>query len=354
MSRLIKNASKKIGLSPGTLSFIGKQKVEETKIYVIDYDSAKVSEKEVKNIEDCFEFKDSSSISWLNIDGLHETDIIKKIGGHYDIHPLILEDILHVGQRPKIEVFDDYIFLSIKMLVFDDKESKIVSEQLSLVLGKNFVISFQEKPGDFFDSLRERIRGGKGRVRKMKSDYLAYCLLDVVIDYYFSILEKFGEKIERFEEELMIEPKLETLNEIYRLKREVLFLRRSVWPLRDVVNKLDRSESSLIHSKTTPYLRDLYDHTIQVIDTVETSRDLLSGMLDLYLSSVSNKTNEVMKVLTMFAAIFIPLTFIAGVYGMNFEYMPELTWRYSYFVIWAVMITVAVGLLFLFKRKKWL
>jgi len=354
MSRLIKNLSKKIGLSPGTLAFIGKKKIEITRISVLDYDQENYNEKEIENIEDCFIFKDTPTVTWLNIDGLQDVEIIDKIGKHYKIHPLVLEDILNTGQRPKIEVFDDYIFIVIKMLTFNEKEFKITSEQVSMILGENFVISFQEQPGDIFDPLRERIRKGKGRIRKMHSDYLTYALLDIVIDYYFSILESIGDKIEKFEEELMSEPKTDTLNEIYRLKREVLFLRKSVWPLRESVNKLERSESSLVHRKTGPYLRDLYDHTIQVIDTVETSRDLLSGMLDLYLSSVSNKMNEVMKVLTIFAAIFIPLTFIAGIYGTNFEYIPELSWHYSYFAMWTVMIITGIGLLFLFKKKKWI
>jgi len=354
MSRLIKNISKKIGLSPGNLTFVGKKKVEKIKISILDYDSTNFSEKEAKRIEECFPFKETPTITWLNIDGLHDIDLIDKIGKHYEIHPLVLEDILNTGQRPKIEVFDDYIFITIKMLTFDEKEFKIVSEQISLILGKNFVISFQEKTGDILDPVRERIRKGKGRIRKMNSDYLTYALLDIIIDYYFSILEKVGEKIENFEEELMSEPKSDTLNEIYRLKREVLYLRKSVWPLRESVNKLERSESSLINKKTTPYLRDLYDHTIQVIDTVETSRDLLSGMLDLYLSSVSNKMNEVMKVLTIFAAIFIPLTFIAGIYGTNFEFIPELKWHFGYFAMWGVMIIIGIGLLFFFKKRKWI
>ena len=353
MSRLIKKISKKIGLSPGTLSFVGKKKIEKTTISILDYDQEKFDEKEAKKIEECFPFKDTPTVTWLNIDGLHDTEIIDKIGKHYDIHPLVLEDILNTGQRPKIEIFDDYIFIVIKMLTFDEKEFKITSEQVSIILGKNFVISFQEQPGDIFNPLRERIRKGKGRIRKMNSDYLTYALLDIVIDYYFNILEKVGEKIEDFEEDLMIEPKSDTLNEIYRLKREVLFLRKSVWPLREAVSKLERSESSLINKKTVPYLRDLYDHTIQVIDTVETSRDLLSGMLDLYLSSVSNKMNEVMKVLTIFAAIFIPLTFIAGIYGTNFEFIPELKWHFGYFAMWSVMIIIGGVMLFYFRRKKW-
>ncbi len=353
MSRLIKNISKKIGLSPGALVFVGNKKIENSKISILDYNQKSFNEKEVKKIEECFEFKNTSTVTWLNIDGLQDTELINKIGQHYDIHPLVLEDILNTNQRPKIEVFDDYVFMVIKMLTFNEREFRVMSEQVSILLGKNFVISFQEQPGDIFDPIRERIRTGKGRIKQMNSDYLTYAILDIIIDYYFNILEKVGEKIETFEEELMSEPKSDTLNEIYRLKREVLFLRKSVWPLRESINKLEKLESSLIHKKTAPYLRDLYDHTIQVIDTIETSRDLLSGMLDLYLSSVSNKMNEVMKVLTIFAAIFIPLTFIAGIYGTNFEFIPELNWQYGYFAMWGVMLIVGMGLLLFFRRKKW-
>jgi len=354
MSRLIKKISVKPGLSPGSLTLVGKKKTETARITILDYTLNTVTEKEIKAIEECFPFKEISSITWLNIDGLHETELIEKIGSHYDIHPLVLEDIMNTDQRPKIEVFDDYMFIVIKMLHFDEKGFKVNSEQVSLILGKNFVISFQEMPGDILEPLRERIRQGKGRIRKMGADYLTYAILDIVVDYYFVILENVGEKIESFEIELMEEPKPQTLKEIYRLKREVLFLRKSVWPLREAVSKLERSESLLISKKTVPYLRDLYDHTIQVIDTVETSRDLLSGMLDLYLSSVSNKMNEVMKVLTIFAAIFIPLTFIAGIYGTNFEFIPELKWHYGYFAMWAIMLVVTLGLLYFFRKKKWL
>lgn len=350
----LKRVSEKIGLSPGSLYFVGNKKTENFKLYLMDYDENNLSEKQVEKIEDCFPFKETPSVTWLNVDGLHETEYIEKLGKHYNIHPLVLEDVLNTNQRPKIEIFDDYIFFSIKMLRFNEEDSTLDSEQVSIILGKNYVISFQEKPGDIFDPLRERIRKGKGRLRKMNPDYLTYAILDIVIDYYFMILEKIGEKIEKFEEDLLVHPKRETLNEIYGLKREVLYLRKAIWPLRESIAKLERSESSLVHPETIPYLRDLYDHAIQVIDTVETSRDLLSGMLDLYLSSISNKMNEVMKVLTIIATIFIPLTFIAGIYGMNFDNMPELHWHLGYYVILGLMFIVGIIMVLFFRRKNWL
>jgi len=270
------------------------------------------------------------------------------------LHPLILEDIVNTEQRPKMEDFEQYIFVVLKMLQYNEKEDEIIAEQVSLILGSNFVISFQETEGDIFDPIRDRIRNSKGRIRKMGADYLAYALLDAVVDNYFTILEKIGEKIETVEEELVANPIPETLQIIHTMKREMIFLRKSVWPLREVVGGLQRAESALIQESTGIYLRDVYDHTIQVIDTIETFRDMISGMLDIYMSSVSNKMNEVMKVLTIFAAIFIPLTFIAGIYGMNFQYMPELEWQLGYFAVLLIMLLVAVSLLVYFRKKKWL
>jgi magnesium transporter len=286
--------------------------------------------------------------------------IIEKIGKNFNLHPLLLEDILNTGQRPKAEDFEDHIFIVSKMLYFEETESEIISEQLSVIIGANFVISFQERHGDVFNAVRERIRNGKGRIRKMGSDYLAYALLDAVVDHYFLILEKLGEKIEGLEEDLLTNPTTETMQSIHNLKREMIFLRKSVWPLREVVNSLEKGESKLIKKSTKIYLRDVYDHTIQVMDSVESFRDVLSGMLDLYLSVISNKMNEVMKVLTIIATIFIPLTFIAGIYGMNFNpeaspfNMPELNWHFGYPAVWLVMILIGLTMLGFFKNKKWL
>jgi magnesium transporter len=353
-SRFAKKSPKKAGLPPGTLIHTGERKLEKAKITIIDYDESHFQEKEAKTVEECFPFKDEPTNTWINIDGLHDIEIIEKIGKHFDVHPLILEDIVHTGQRPKMEDFETYIYIVLKMLYFNENENEIKSEQISLILSKNAVISFQESEGDVFNPVRERIRNGKGRIRKMGSDYLAYALMDAIVDNYFIILEKLGEKIEVLEEELITNPIPETLHMIHNLKREMIFLRKSVWPLREVVSGMERGESSLIMGSTTIYFRDVYDHTIQVIDTIETFRDMLSGMLDIYLSSLSNKMNEVMKVLTIIATIFIPLTFIAGVYGMNFEYMPELSWQWGYPAVWVVIIIIGISMVLYFRRRGWL
>lgn len=353
MTKFIKKLSRKAGLPPGSLVHIGK-KTDKVRISIIDYDKTQFNEKTVKKVEECFPFKKKPTVTWINIDGVHDTEVIEKIGKHFGIHPLVLEDIVNTGQRPKVENLDDYIFIVLKMLDYDEKGMEIKSEQVSLILGSNFVISFQEREGDVFDPIRKRVRNGKGRVRKMGTDYLTYALMDTVIDNYFLILERLGESLESLEEKLITNPEPETLQTIHKMKRETIFLRKSVWPLREVISGLERSESSLIKKVTKIYIRDVYDHTIQVIDTVETFRDLVSGMLDTYLSSVSNKMNEVMKVLTIIATIFIPLTFIAGIYGMNFEYMPELGWVWGYFSVWFIMVVIALSMVFYFKRKMWL
>lgn len=347
-------ASSKAGMPPGTLIHIGERKEEETKIKIIDYDENNFQEKEVKTVEECFPFKETSTVTWINIDGIHHVDVIEKIGNHFDLHPLILEDILHTDQRPKLEDFGQYMYIVFKMLYFDETETEIKAEQVSLILAPKLVISFQEMVGDTFNPVRERIRNSKGRIRKMGSDYLAYALIDAVVDSYFSILENFGEKIDFIEEELVTVPTPQTLQTIHDLKREIIFLRKSVWPLREVINNLERGDSPLIQKSTGIYLKDVYDHTIQIIDTIETYKEMLSGMLDIYLSSVSNKMNEVMKVLTIIATVFIPLTLIVGIYGMNFKYMPELEWKWSYPIVWVIMISIGTFMYFYFKRMKWI
>ena len=354
MPRTIKRRGKKAGLPPGTLVHVGERKVGKAKITIIDYDERHFEEKEAKSVEECFPFKDKPTVTWINIDGIHQLEIIEKIGKHFNIHPLVLEDIANTGQRPKIEDFVDYIFLTLKMLRYSEGEKETKVEQVSVILGSNFVISFQESEGDVFDSIRERIRADKGRIRKMGSDYLSYALMDAIVDNYFTILEKLGDRIEDFEEELVVNPKPETLQAIHDLKREMIFLRKSVWPLREVINRLERWESSLINKSTAIYFRDVYDHTIQVIDSVETFRDMLSGMLDIYLSSVSNKMNEVMKVLTIIATIFIPLTLVAGIYGMNFRFMPELEMAVGYPIVLLIMLCVGVVMILYFRKKRWL
>jgi len=360
MPRFIKRSSKTIGLPPGSLVHVGEKRTAKVKITVIDYDEKNFEEKEVKKVEECFPFKDKPTVTWINVDGVHQLDIIEKIGKHFDLHPLILEDIVNTGQRPKMEDSEGYIFIVLKMLYHSEKDDEIKAEQISLILGKNFVLSFQETEGDVFDFVRERIKNSKGRIRRVGADYLIYALLDAIVDNYYIILEKIGEKVEVMEEELVSNPVPETLQAIHNMKREMIFLRKSVWPLREVISGLQRGESKLIQKSTNIYLRDMYDHTIQVIDTIETFRDMISGMLDIYMSSVSNKMNEVMKVLTIFAAIFIPLTFVAGLYGMNFSpdaspfNMPELSFYWGYPVALFAMAVIGGIMLMYFRRKKWL
>lgn len=354
MAKLVKRRSQKAGLSPGTLVHIGEKKTEKIKIAILDYDETHFQEREVQTAEECLPFRDAPTVTWINVDGLHRVDIIETLGQHFGLHPLVREDIVSTGQRPKMEDFEDHIFIVLRMLSYNPKKQETEDEQISLILGHNFVISFQETEGDIFDPIRERIRSGKGRIRKMGPDYLAYALIDAIVDHYFVILERLGDRIELLGEKLVVNPTPQALTEIQHLKREMIFLRKSIWPLREVISGLHRGESSLFQEATLIYLRDVYDHTIQVIDTMETFRDMLAGMLDIYLSSLSHKMNEIMKVLTIIATIFIPLTFIAGVYGMNFEYMPELKWRGGYLFIWAIMIVVAIVMLIYFRRKKWL
>jgi len=354
MTDTVVKRSEKSGLPPGSLVHVGDLRTGKVRIRVMDYDENKFREEEVAGVEECFPFRDSPTVTWINIDGIHDAKLIEKIGSHFGLHPLILEDIMNTTQRPKMEDFGEYLFIVLKMYNSQEESHEDKIEQMSLVLGRNFVISFQEKEGDVFDSVRERIRKGNCRLRRMKADYLAYSLIDAIVDSYFLVLEELGERIEFVEDELVSNPERKMLQEIHALKREMIFLRKSVWPLREVISSLERSESAFVEKPTRVYFRDVYDHTIQVIDTVETFRDMLSGMLDIYLSSISNRMNEVMKVLTIIATIFIPLTFIVGIYGMNFKFMPELEWRWGYFAVMGVIAVIAVLMLIFFRRKKWL
>lgn len=345
---------KKSGLPPGTLVYDGEERAEKTRITVIDYDRNHMEEKVVQEASDCVPFRDKSSVTWINVDGLQDIDVIEALGSSFGAHSLVLEDILSTSQRPKFEDFDEYFFIVIKMLDYRDDIEEVTAEQVSLLVGRNFVISFQERQGDVFDPVRERLRKGKGRIIKKGADYLAYALMDVIVDNYFSILEKSGDRMEEMEDMVIEQPEPETLQKIREVKREMIFLRRSVWPLREVIGNLERLETGIVDKSTRIYLRDLYDHIIQVVDTIEGMRDMISGLQDVYISSVSNRMNEVMKVLTIIATIFIPLTFIAGVYGMNFEHMPELKYHWAYPAVWGVMVVVAMVMVLFFKKKRWL
>jgi magnesium transporter len=355
MKRLTQKRSRKSGLPPGSLVHTGEKTSGHTLITIIDYDPSAFQEKQVTTIDECFLFRDKPSVTWINVDGLNQPEIIQKLGDCYGFHPLVLEDILSTGQRPKMEDYTDYLYIVLKMLYPGANGREIVIEQISLIAGPNFVLSFQEGlEGDVFTNIRERIRKDKGRIRKMGADYLVYALLDAVVDSYFGILERLGEDIEDTEDRLVNNPAQQTLTEIHFLKRELIFLRKAVWPLREVISGLQRGESPLIQDGTRVYLRDVYDHTIQIIETVETFRDMASGMIDIYLSSISYRMNAVMKVLTIIATIFMPLTFLAGVYGMNFKYMPELSWPWGYPLLWLVMISISIAMLLFFRRRKWL
>jgi len=343
----------KKGLLPGELVHIGERRVEEALVSVIEYSPETFLER--KNIANDFECKrpEGENILWINVDGLHDTELLQQIGKQFSIHPLVLEDICNTGQRPKMEDYGDYLYIVMKMATWDAEREWVDFEQVSLVLTENCVLSFQERPGDVFEPVRQRLRLGKGRIRKQGADFLAYSLLDSAVDEYFLLLEQIGDQVEKLEDDLLDEPGEHIVAGIHDLKREMIYLRKTAWPLREVVSMLERSET-LVTTDTQLYARDLYDHVIQVIDSIETLRDIISGMLDVYLSSVSNRMNEIMKVLTIIATIFIPLTFLAGVYGMNFKYMPELQWKWAYPAVWLVMLGTAGWMVRFFRRKGWL
>ncbi|MDO8721901.1 MAG: magnesium/cobalt transporter CorA [Syntrophales bacterium] len=334
---------------------IGETKPGNIEVTVIDYNESAVQETKPQKIEECFALKDRPSVTWINLEGVHDVALVEKLGACFQIHPLTLEDILNTDHRPKFDDMENYVYMVLKMLHYDEKGADIVAEQVSLILGSNFVLSFQEGiKGDVFEPLRQRIRSGKGKIRKLGADYLAYAIVDGIVDNYFTVLEKLGEQIELLEEEVVTDPKPETLRKIHEFKREMLYIRRCIWPLREVTASLAKRESPLIKESTELYLRDVYDHLVQIMDSVETFREMLSSMLDIYLSSLSNRMNQVMKVLTIIATIFIPLTFLAGVYGMNFKYMPELEWHWGYPFILAIMMAVVCIMLFFFRKRKWL
>jgi magnesium transporter len=355
MPRRRKSRSKKAGLLPGALVHIGEKLSDTTKVTLIDYQGDHYQEKNIDHIEELRAFKDRQTVSWVHIEGIHDTRLLEQLGDVFGLHPLILEDILNTDQRPKMQDMGDYMFIVLKRFCNTcDEHSDMTAEQISVILGPHYVISLQERADTMLDPIREHIKTSKGRIRKAGADYLAYSIIDTVLDSYFGILETLGDKIEIEEEALVNNPAPSTLRVIQNLKRDIIFLRKSIWPLRETISALERSESPLIQDATGLYLKDIYDHAIQVIDTVETYREMLSGMIDIYLSSLSNRMNQVMKVLTIIATIFMPMTFLAGVYGMNFKHFPELEWQWGYLFFWTIILTTAVVMLILFKRKKWL
>ncbi|TXE14939.1 magnesium/cobalt transporter CorA [Seonamhaeicola algicola] len=347
-------SKKKLGQIPGTVVYTGERSKEKLSLEAFDFDKDSFTEKQLATIEDCFDYKNTNTVSWVNLNGLNHVEAIENLGKHYDIHHLVLEDIVNIAQRPKVDDHQTYLFVVLKMLYYNNN-NQLVSEQVSFILGKNYVFTFQEAEGDVFDPIRDRIRNAKGRIRNMQADYLLYTLIDAIVDHYFSIIEILGDKIEDLETDVFTNKTSDDLSiQIQDLKREVLRVRRAVFPLRDIINKIEKNDTALINSKTIHYFKDVYDHLTQVSENIELHREVIGGLMGMYLTSISNKMNEVMKVLTIMASIFIPLTFIAGVYGMNFAYIPELQYKYAYFVFWGVMVVLFLILLYYFKRKKWL
>lgn len=352
MASKLHQRSQKAGLAPGSLVHIGNQYAEKSKITLVRYNETFSEEKILDSLKDFCADQHQDEVIWLNIDGLQDIKLFEEIGKIFALHPLVLEDILNTAQRPKTEDYRDYIYLVVRHF-HDQQNGSLLSDQVSIILGKNFVLSFQERETDLYKSIREKISQKKGRIRKERADYLAHALLDNVVDHYFIILENLEGKIESLEDNLVRQPDNSSLQAIHLLKRKLILLAKSLWPLREAVSAVERSDSPLINKTTVVYFKDIYDHTIALIDTVETFKDMLSGILDVYLNTISNRLNEVMKVLTIIATIFMPLTFIAGIYGMNFRYMPELEMRWGYFVVLGIMVAVALFMIRYFRKKKW-
>lgn len=354
MAKSLSSSSEKTGLSPGSLVHVGEVFDDETLITLINYDAATLEEKVITSVDEMLPYKDLPSTTWVNVDGLRDVELIRRIGRKFKVHTLVQEDILHTHQRSKFEDYESYLFMVVKNLTLGLGEFSIEYEQISILVFENFIFTFKEKPTLLFDPIKIRIKNSKGRIRNFGSDYLAYVVLDTVVDEYFSLQDSLDELIEKIEDELLIDPSAATLSTIQQIRRELIFVRKSISPLRELLSSIQRSDSLLIDEKNRRYFGDVYDHALRVIEAMESYRELITGMMDIYLSSVNNKMSETMKVLTVFASIFIPLTFIAGVYGMNFEYMPELKMRWAYPALWCFFITVAVSLMVYFKRKKWL
>jgi len=355
MTRLHQRRSRKAGLLPGTPVHIGAVRGHPPRLTLMNFDGERLEESEISGLTAAAGTREQPGVTWINIEGVHEVGVLEQFAQSFGLHPLVTEDIANTSQRPKLEDYGSYLYIVVRMLSWHEATREVVSEQVSLILGPNFLLSFQEGiEGDAFNPIRERLRTAKGRVRREGADYLAYSLIDAIVDGYFVVLERLGEEVERLDAELAGSRTAGVARDIQLLKREMIYLRRAVWPLRETINGLQRAESALVRPTTALYLKDVYDHSIEVIDTVETYRDLLTGMLETHLSLLTTRLNEVMKVLTVIATIFIPLSFITGIYGMNFRHMPELEWRWGYPLVLGGMAVIAVGMLVYFRRKRWL
>jgi magnesium transporter len=350
--KLVQKRSKKTGLSPGTLIHIGEQRADTVAITLFAYSGSQCDERAVTDPNE-LRLPADETVTWVNVSGVHKVDVLEAFGKQFGLHPLLLEDIANTDQRPKLDDYETCLFLVMKMLAKTDRGDTLV-EQVSFVIGRNYVLSFQENGTDVFRPVRDRLRGGKGRLRQHGADYLLYALVDAVVDEYFSVLEALGEKIESLQDRVVVNPNPDTLKDIHALKRQLLFVRRAVWPLREAINNLSRSEHHCLRDATKVFFRDVYDHVIQIVDTIETLREMVSANLDIYLSSISYRLNAVMRVLTVITTIFMPLSFIASIYGMNFEHMPELKWEWGYPLILGIMGLVAGGMLIGFRQRNWL
>ncbi|WP_068469005.1 magnesium/cobalt transporter CorA [Candidatus Protochlamydia phocaeensis] len=354
MFRLLKSRSKRVGLSPGSLVPIGEPPSHPIKLSIIEYTESEYIEKDNASIQECLEYIEKPNMTWIQAYGVNDPSTIASIGNHFKLHALVMEDVLNPLQRPKLDVYQDQVFIVARLLHYDEAKSQLQDEQASIIFGPNFLISFMEREADFFKPIKDRLQQRNNRIRKQGSDYLAYTLLDLIVDYYFVVLEKIDVSLDNLEEELVRSPKAGTLQHIQQAKREMIFLRKSIWPMRDVVSHFQRLEPSHVSPNTQIYLRDVYDHLIQTIDIIEGFRDVVSGMLDIYLSNINIRTNEIMKVLTIVSTIFVPLTFVCSLYGMNFDHMPELHTRWGYPIVLLVMASMAIAMLLFFHRKKWL
>ncbi len=354
MARFLKDRSQKLGAAPGSPVFVGKQKVDETTIHIIDYTNKEIREEFVSEASHLSGLNQTPTVSWVNVCGLHNESLISEIGNHFELHNLLIEDVLNTGQRPTFTDYDDYFFIAVKMLKYDKARDYVESEQLTFVVCKNYILTFQEELGDVFDPIRDRIRKEGAKIRERGVDYLCYVMLDTVIDHYIHIVERFGDKIEDLEGRILGRVEGNLLQKITDYKREMSYLRKVIRPAREACIHFSNSDSPLIHKKTQPFLKDLEGLASLSAESVETYSDILSDQLNIYQTTVSNRLNDVMKVLTIFSVVFIPLTFIAGIYGTNFEYLPELQYHYAYPIFWGVMITVALGMLYYFRKKKWI
>ena len=354
MARFVKKRKEDIGRSPDDVFFRGEQKIDEVLLRVIDFDAEKLQEKIIRKIEQLFKYRKTATVTWFNMDGLHDTGIIEEIAEGFNFDKLVLADVLDVHARPKIQEFSNCILLSIKMLQQNEDTGHISVENLSIIITDKVLLSFQEKRGDVFEPVRERIRNQKKRIRSGGTDYLAFALLDIVVDNYIYSVGVLGEKIETLEETLLQEPRKSVIDEIYTYKREMNFLRKNISPAKEMILALSKMESELINESTRIHFKELLDNINQAIDSSETYREILSDQLNIYHTTISSKLNDVMKFLTIFSVIFIPLTFIAGIYGTNFDVVPELKYQYSYFIMLGVMVMIAIGMLIYFRKRKWL